>query len=362
MKGREIIENAIATLKKNTGYELEVAKHKVKSGKGFIDAVLQGKSKQDRFVVECKAWAAHQNTGAIIQQIISQVEQYTDDNGGLLPLFIADYINPRMGEDFRAAKINYIDLAGNAYIKTSTVHIQIEGKKKQLDTALTKPGRAFTSTGLKTVFALLTNENLLNAPYREIAKQADVALGAIGWVFKDLTDQGFINKQLKTKKRQWLNKPGLIAKWVQEFPKLQSKSKLGDFQTHNQQWWQKFQTSEEILQSGRLGSEYAAAILTKNYKPKDGTLYLQQDQMKEYLQTYRLIKATQPQNELMFKVTLYDQFWGDTLETHKESEHESEHKKEKIVEPLLAYAELLATGEPRNREIANEIFEKYLQT
>lgn len=360
MKEREIIENAIATLKENTGYELEVAKHKVKSGKGFIDAVLQGKSKQERFVVECKAWAAHQNTGAIIQQIISQVEQYKDDNGGLLPMFIADYINPRMGEDFRAAKINYIDLAGNAYIKTSTVHIQIEGKKKQLDN-LTKPGRAFTTTGLKTVFALLTNENLLNAPYREIAKQADVALGTIGWVFKDLTDQGFINKQLKTKKRQWLNKQGLITKWVQEFPKLQIKIKLGDFQTFNQHWWQELNESNSI-KNGKFGSEYAAAILTKNYKPKDGTLYLQQAQMKEFLQTYRLIKTTQPQNDPMFKVTLYDQFWGDILETHREREHESGRKRENIVEPLLAYAELLATGEPRNREVANEIFEKYLQT
>ncbi len=197
MKEREIIENAIAILKKNTGYKLEVAKHEVKAGKGFIDAVLQGKSKQERFVVECKAWAAHQNTGVIIQQTISQVEQYInnidniDDNSELLPLFIADYINPRMGENFRAAAINYVDVAGNAYIKTSNVHIQIEGKKKQFDKTLTIPGRAFTTTGLKTVFALLTNENLLNAPYREIAKQADVALGTIGWVFKDLTDQGF---------------------------------------------------------------------------------------------------------------------------------------------------------------------------
>jgi len=355
MSESAILQNAIEALKMNTDFQLEVAVHEVNFGKS-IDAILLSVDHKERFAVNCKAWAAHKNTSLIIQQIHKALEtdpNTINDETKLLPMFAADYINPRMGEDLRLEGINYIDMAGNAYIKTANVHIHIEGKKKQFDRTLATPGRAFTTTGLKVVFALLSNERLLNAPYREIAKQADVALGTIGWGFKDLTDQGFINKNIKTKNRQWVDKEELTTRWVQEFPKLQVKTKLGDFYTNNRNLWQQLKDTKHPVSNTKLGSEYAAAILTNNYKPKEGTLYLQQEQMNDCLKKYRLIKTTQPLNDALFKVSLYEKFWGDTLDT--------QGKESIVVEPLLAYAELLTTGEPRNREIANDIYKQYLQ-
>jgi len=56
--------------------------------------------------------------------------------------------------------------------------------------------RAFKVRGLQILFALLCNPGLENQPLREMAKVADVALGTVQWVLKDLNTMGYASSRL----------------------------------------------------------------------------------------------------------------------------------------------------------------------
>nr|WP_305909600.1 hypothetical protein [Methylomarinum sp. Ch1-1]MDP4522521.1 hypothetical protein [Methylomarinum sp. Ch1-1] len=125
-------------------------------------------------------------------------------------ILIAEYINPIMAERLKAMDIWFLDTAGNAYINALPVYIYIKGNKPAEEQATTpKLNRAFRATGLKVVFAFLCHPDLVNAPYRDIAQTAQVSLGAVGIVFKDLTGMGHIidmgdrGRRLKNRKSYW---------------------------------------------------------------------------------------------------------------------------------------------------------------
>ena len=123
-------------------------------------------------------------------------------------MLLADYINPNMGERLKEAHIQFIDTAGNAYINQPPVYIYIKGNRPELNVGergKAKTGRAFQATGMKVVFAFLRDKNLINAPYRHIAEQAQVALGTVGWVIRDLVAQGFLLEGRKKTQREFDN-------------------------------------------------------------------------------------------------------------------------------------------------------------
>ena len=96
----------------------------------------------------------------------------------------------------------FLDTAGNAYLHEPGLHVYITGEKPAAgETPIVGAQGGGTATALRVVFALLCNPKLLNAPYREIVEAANVALGAIGWVFFDLEKRGYIaGRQKKHKK------------------------------------------------------------------------------------------------------------------------------------------------------------------
>ena len=53
--------------------------------------------------------------------------------------------------------------------------------------------RVFQPSGLKVLFALFCDLELVNAPYRAMVKVAEVALGTVGRVVTDLRELGYIH-------------------------------------------------------------------------------------------------------------------------------------------------------------------------
>lgn len=350
MNETRLLQTALDEFKANTGLGLTLVEHETEKGlHQRNDAILRLNGHKDEYLTEVKAWAQHQNTGAIANRLIQQAKERTEEGRKVEPLLVADYINQRMARDLRQAGVNYLDTAGNAYLNAPPTLILLEGKKQKPHNRIKRPGRAFNVTGLKTIFALLTNPELLTSNYRTLANQADVALGTVGWVLKDLQDQGYIQTGLKDKKRKWRDKQALFRKWVEEYPKLKRKYYLGDYATEQNNWWEKADIDGEAV---FLGGEYAAAHYTKNLNPKLGTIYLATDKLNEFLNANRLRKVKLDDQQTGARVEIMEAFWGGALPAAGQKA---------LTHPILTYADLISSGDPRNREIANELADKFIK-
>jgi hypothetical protein len=207
-----------------------------------------------------------------------------------------------------------------------------------------------TATALRVVFTLLCTPELLNAPYRDIVNAANVALGAIGWVFFDLEKRGYIAGQQKTHNRRFLEPIRLFDEWVTTYPiKLRPKLNPRRFRAENPGWWKNVDLTDL---RAYWGGEIAAHRLTNHLKPATCTLYIEpdQDHEKPVGALARLVIANRLRADPQGNIEILDAFWH----LPRDPNHAD------VVPPLLAYADLIATLDPRNLEVARLIREKYI--
>lgn len=149
-------------------------------------------------------------------------------------MIIAENIFPTLKQILRDKKIAYLDAAGNIYVHTDTNFIWIDGNKP-VEEKKTVTNRAFTKTGLKTVFYLLINKDAVNMPHRKLAEATDVALGNIKNVIEGLKDAGFI-LQVNDTTLKLQNKKALFERWITGYREtLKPKLLLGTYK-----FWDKY--------------------------------------------------------------------------------------------------------------------------
>ncbi len=335
---REILDQAIVAVKNETGLQLHVDKIKAKLKNYQVDALLHIEDGKATLAAEVKNWAQHANLGALVNQIQNLPEK------GLL---VADYVNPKMAEKLRQQNVQFIDTVGNAYIAMPPTYIYVTGNRKDTSKQMpikTGAKRAFEPTGLKVIFAFLCQPELVNAPYREIAEQAGVAVGTVGWVLNGLKAADFIRDKGKKQERRLVNYQKLLTRWVEVYPeKLKPKQLLGEFIADDPYWWKNIAIQNY---NGCWGGEIAAAKYTDYLKPQVATVYLHNKTLTKLLTDARLHKTTQWHEDKAGKVEIYHAFWTDT--------------KMELVDPILAYADLVATADTRNMETARRIYDKYI--
>ena len=335
----ELLDKAIRALEMETGLRMQVRTREVLANGRYIDAIVQIDGNEPvELKAEIKAWAQHVNAGALINQI-RQLGQ-----GGIL---VTDYVNPNLAKKLRHNNIQFMDACGNAFIKAPGMYIFIKGKKRTEADFLPegRQTRVFNTAGLKVTYILLRDPLMVDAPYREIAEQADVALGTVGWVMRDLKGGGYLVE--RDKQRRLRNYKKLLNRWVETYPeKLRPKLLIGRFLAENPDWWRGIQINEFGAQ---WGGEIAAAKYTNYLRPEIATIYAQNTvQLIELLKAARLRKQDEWTTARGMQVQIYNRFW-------KTKEEELD-----MVDPLLTYADLIATGDPRNREVALEIYDKYI--
>ncbi|MFW5793762.1 MAG: type IV toxin-antitoxin system AbiEi family antitoxin [Bacteroidota bacterium] len=252
-------------------------------------------------------------------------------------LLIADTIYPFIKEALRRNEINYIDGDGNIYINDNEVFIFVDKTtRKKLKP---QPNRAFTNAGLKVVYNVLVNPELINLPYREIAKTADVALDTINKVFAALAEMNFIIR-LNNKERKLHNGKELLNLWIANYnTKLRANIFLGNyrFANKNTNWKDCTLNQQKTL----WGGEVAANILTGYLQPEKLILYTE-EQINDLLKTLKIVPDEQG------NITVYKKFWNAESITN-------------TVPDILVYADLLHTGDPRNIETANIIYNERLK-
>lgn len=362
----DILKRAIEILAIETGVQIEIQETEVlvKGTDSYrADALLTiGPNKKDIFV-EIKRHAQHINFGAIINQIQR------------LPgkaMFVADYINPNMAEELKQQNIQFIDTVGNAFINLDPIYILITGKKQDKKLAVhtgDHANRAFEPKGLMVTYAILTDPNLLNLPYREIAAATDVARGTVGWVINALKAGRYIHDEAKTKNRRITNYQRLLDRWVEAWPeKLKPKQFLGTFIADEPYWWQDVNIQDY---DGYWGGETAGALYTHYLKPEIATVYIPKVKHTNLIRDMRFRKADGVNHLTANKVHLYTPFWpkqeAESLNTEDTFAHvqlEEKNKPDRIkadpglVNPVLVYADLIATGDTRNIEAAKTLYDE----
>ncbi len=252
-------------------------------------------------------------------------------------LLVSQYIPKPLRGALKERNINYLEVSGNCFIKTSKIFIYINDQKVS-KTRIPREGKLWKAAGLKFLFAILRFPELLNKPYRIIAEQSAIALGNIGGLLEELSKEGFLKKGVN---EQYFieNQNRLIERWAEAYKaNLRPKLMMGNFKFLNKEMNKSWKTLKG--DNFKWGGENAGALLTKFLQPEKFIIYT--EDKNKLMKSLKLVPDPQGEIEVL------DQFWLD-----KESE-------ESIVPSLLAYADLITSFDSRNIETANRIKIQYL--
>lgn len=336
-----IIEQAALAAERKLGLRVRVLKQARTVGPGVTqpDALVEiaADGHTHRFVAEAKATDRVETLAYANAQLRRMIAQGFP---GYRPLLLAPYLTRTLADQCRRLKLPFLDMAGNAYLEAPGLLIYATGEPRA-DALRTPTHRAATAAGARVVFALLCWPELTQANYRELALAAGVALGTVGGVLADLHARGFLPKGKRPPRLR--NTPQLVAEWIANYaatlrPKLHprrfqcepARLLAADF-TELHAWW---------------GGEVAGQKLTGYLKPERFLIYLT-GPLNPLLARGRMRVADNGNTEIL------DAFWP-------EAPIAATDLKRRTVPPLLAYADLMITGEGRNVETAKLIYDQFL--
>lgn len=327
-----VLEAATAALHRTTGLTAEVLPQPVPTYARGADALLEirGHRRRYRFVAEVKT-VDRFATPALVKTQLAGLKAP--------PILVAPYVTRETAQLCRALHLAFMDTAGNAYLEGPGFLVWVIGETRPAD--LKRPKfRALTPAGLRTAFALLCKPNLIQTNYREIAWAANVALGTVGPAVKDLEARGLL--RVTGGGRQCLLEPKrLLEEWVAHYhttlrPKLNPRRFDADMDVL---------AEKELQQYGAFwGGEVAADRLTHMLKPAACTIYAREPIAK-------LVAGLRLRALPEGRVEVLKAFWN----LPPEPEHPD------TAPAPLVYADLLATQDGRNVEVAQILYERIIE-
>jgi hypothetical protein len=252
-------------------------------------------------------------------------------------IIVTGYISEPAARILHKSGVQYIDAAGNMFLRGPGLLIDIRGRRRPAATESTKPKtlRAFRTSGVRVLFSLLCEPESVAAPYRQIAHRSSVSLGTVQQVLTELEANGYIYNN-GHRRLQRLNE--LFDRWVEAYIlNLGPKLTLGRFDAADHNWWRSI---EPILRTedAQWGGETAAHRLKTRLSPEKTVIYAAAIPNGLVI-AGRLRKA---QNE--GDVEIRRRFWN----------FEEDHRPITVPTPLV-YADLVASTDPRQREAADQL-------
>ncbi len=325
-----IVNTALESLSKHTGIEGFYTANQKKGLDGEVDMIFQNGKEQ--FVVEVKREIRNHQL-PVIKEKARDTENF---------LLIAETIFPKIKEELRKLGIGYLDTAGNIFLQTGKHHLWIEGHKN-IKAKTEKLNRAFKTAGLKVIYLFLTDDNFLNQPQRTIAEEAGIALGNINYILSGLKELKFLIEKNK-KELQLINKNELLQKWMNGFEeKLKPALHIGNFsfaKTVGERNWKQLKLKQHET---FWGGEPAGDMITHYLQPEIFTIYTEETR-NNLIKNYHFVP------EQNGNIRVYKKFWKD---------HNGFN--ETVVHPILAYTDLLNTGNSRCIETAKIIYDKHIK-
>jgi hypothetical protein len=320
----QLIDEALASLQASTGIASQL----------FDDSVtLHVADRQLRYSYEVK-----RNIDRVA--ILDDLKARTSDKSNIL--LISTPLTSAMAERCHELDIQFIDTAGNAFIRNRKgILISVTGRKLEKG-LMAKRDKAITPAALRMMFAFLAQPSMLNAPYREISVSAGVSAGAIGSALQTLETRGMIGTTPAG--RRIISSPELmLSEWATGYTsRMRPKQKKFRFSAADptallEQW-------NPEMRISAWGGEVAAEKLTRHLNPLNFTIYLDMNHAQELTD---MVKRFKLRADPLGKIEIVQPFWNmDFFYENFPS-----------VPLHLIYADLLGTNDSRNLVVAKQLFE-----
>ena len=334
-----LLDLAAAALQEQLGQPVHIGERGNKLVDNFsfrIDGRLYIGDAKHSFMLEVKT--------KFTEGMVDQLRQLTSFNQEPVAL-VVPYVSDKLGQQLQQRGICYLDTAGNAYLQVAStgVFILIRGNR-QPGAGTPAQHRAFQPAGVQLLYHLLSKPALLQASYRVMAEQAEVSLGSVSILLRGLQQLELLRDE--SSKRRWTEPRQVLRRWVDAYgevvrPKLTARRYRWLDPGMARQGWQSLEIGYEMA----WGGEPAAHLLLDGYLlPEYFTLYTTASRG-DVMRQLRLVPDPTGKVEVLrpMATTL-----GPT------------RPQLQAVHPLLAYADLLLTADPRNREVAHLLYEHYL--
>lgn len=332
LREQAILDHAVNAVQRTAGLALRVVGREPPTQ--AADALLEADTPGGTFRL-----AAEIKTVRHFATIAMLREQFARLEPGIHPLLVAPYMTRALAERCRALQLPFIDTAGNAFIDIPGLTVFVTGEPRPEALREDRHYRAYTTVGMKVIFALLCRPDLADGTYRRIAQAAQVGLGPLGPVLKDLANRGYLVE--REKRKVLVRARDLIDAWVTRYPDtLRPRLLINRYQADTDRLRALHLPEHEAF----WGAEVAAERLTGYLKPERFALYVRGNDQP-------LLAAARMRLDRNGNTELAHAFWGFPADP----EHPD------LVPPLLVYADLMATGDGRNLEAARLVYERFLE-
>ncbi len=300
------------------------------------DAILDVKTSREthEFLVELKKTHL---TYALADGLIAQAGQADH------PLILFAISVPRkIGRYLGERGINYVDQAGNCRLQIDADFMAlIEGQ-----TPIKSPaaGRGIAIPGYRVLFTILAHPKLLNSPVRTLAEAAAVSKTTAAETIARLVQEGIVSPVQG--QRSVLNSKALLERWMLGYETLRPRMIMGRFRTQDADPAALEERVENELGESLVwawGGGSAAMRITKHYHGEDTVLHV-----------------CDPANDLPRRLRALPAIDGHLIIQRTPNKTAFEGVEPHTVHPLLVFADLMVNTNPRARETALEIRERYI--
>ncbi len=258
-------------------------------------------------------------------------------------ILLAPHIGAELGRILRENGVNYMDAAGNCFVAIGKNHVAfVEGRRPEKPAPLERGIRA---PGYQVLFAVLARPELLNAPVRILAEAAGVGKTAAAEMLKRLREEGLVGADRE--RRQLLRAQPVLDRWLAGYTAtVRPRLMMGRFHTNDPGPEAREARIEHELgdtTTWAWGGGAAAMRLTDYYHGPETVLHLEQP----LADVGKRLKAIPGKD-------------GPLIILGVPGRIAFEGAKPRTVHPLLVHTELLATGNERAREAAQEVWNRYL--
>ena len=303
---RLLLEAVIAAFQASTGLPLELLEDPGGRGSGASERLaltLEPGAPARLYKPLLRRIDRAETLGAI------KAELHENPEPGVL---VTPKLSAALAQQCRELELPFLDGQGNAYLREPGMVILVTGKRQSKGgrgaAVRRATGRASTATGLKLVFALLSDPGLLKATSPVLREAAGVSLGSVPAVLGDLEQRGLLVRIGWGKGWQVPRWQPLLEEWTMQYP-LALRPKLRSFRFRSPgqgQWWKEVNPTEY---GGQWGGEVAAALLGTVLKPQLSVLYLQPEAMR--LGLAQLIRSQGLRSDPEGDVEVVEAFWSE---------------------------------------------------
>lgn len=272
---------------------------------------------------------------------LQQLPRLMTNNDIKESIIIADKIYPDVKEQLVANGIAYIEGNGNVFIPQKELYIWVD-TNKSISNIKRSSGRAFTKTGLKVLFHFLLNEAIINMPYRQIAELTQTSPGNITNILNSLKELNFLTTDSEGKLKLQ-NKKQMLDKWIDQYEhELKPAIEIGTFRFEAEGDYQNWRRTPLETKKTLWGGEPAGHLMTGLLKPRTLTIYSLENR-NDLITNYRMVRDPDGY------IKVYRKFWN------------YDSRQGTIAPAILVYADLVHTGDIKNLEAADRIFDDVIK-